>query len=81
MFLRPFGSKMSRAVNPHLSGSNLQASVSSQWAVSEHSDSTRRTLGEHLQSTQRAHSREQAESTQGIQIRVNTVGALNTASC
>ena len=63
--IRSFVSNLSRAVNLHLSGLNLQAisqeSVSSQRAVSEHSESTQKALMEPSESTQQRASIEHSE--------------------
>ena len=52
IFVRPFGSNLSRAVNLHLSRSEsnhraIEHSESTQRALREHSESTQRALGEH----------------------------------
>ena len=69
-----FSFGLSRAVNPHLSGSNLQGisqqSVSIHRTLREHPEGTYRTLREYSESTQRASKSESIQSE-----------PKNTASC
>ena len=59
----------------------FKQSVRNQWAVSEQSESSQWAVSEQSVSSQWAPWKHLESTQQSIKIRVNTVGALNTASC